>query len=333
MNPSANQPLLRIEDLRKHFHTRASIFGKGKSSAAIRAVDGITFNIYAGETLGLVGESGCGKSTTGLLLLMLEQPTSGRIVFEDTEISTLGQKAIRPFRQKMQMIFQDPYSSLDPRMTIAGIIGEPIREHHRLSPKATTARINELLELVGLHKEFANRYPHEFSGGQRQRIGIARALALDPAFIVCDEPISALDVSIQAQIVNLLKALQDKLGLTYLFIAHDLSIVRHISDRVAVMYLGKIVEITNKMKLYVDPVHPYTRALLSAVPIPDPVVEEHREYISLEGEIPSAENPPPGCNFNTRCPFAEERCFVEEPEMVEFGPDHWAACFWAEKQI
>jgi oligopeptide transport system ATP-binding protein len=303
-----------------------------RNSGQIRAVDGITFNIYPGETLGLVGESGCGKSTTGLLLLMLEKPTSGRIFFEETEISALDQKEIRPFRQRMQMIFQDPYSSLDPRMTIAGIIGEPIREHNHLSSKEIESRINELLELVGLHKDFANRYPHEFSGGQRQRVGIARAIALNPAFIVCDEPISALDVSIQAQIINLLKALQDKLGLTYLFIAHDLSIVRYISDRVAVMYLGKIVEITDKKKLYIDPIHPYTRALLSAVPIPDPEVEENRIYLPLEGEIPSPENPPLGCNFNTRCPFAEERCFLEEPEMREFSPSHWAACFWAEDQ-
>jgi len=325
---SRDAPLVQAHHLRKYFPAATSILRR-RRGGVIRAVDGASFDIYRGETLGLVGESGCGKSTTAHLILMLERPTSGQIFFDGTELTALSRRQMRPLRPRMQMIFQDPFSSLDPRMTVESIIAEPMQEHLKASRAEIRDRVAHLLELVGLAPDHADRYPHEFSGGQRQRIGIARALALNPDLVVCDEPISALDVSIQAQIINLLQRLQDKLGLTYLFIAHDLSIVRHVSDRVAVMYLGKIVELADKDSIYHEPLHPYTRALLSAVPIPDPLLEEKREYIPLEGEIPSPENPPKGCNFNTRCPLAIEACFDAEPDLVEQAPGHWVACHLA----
>jgi len=320
-----NQVLVRVENLKKHFPiTRGIIFQR--QVGAIKAVDGISFDVYKGETLGLVGESGCGKSTTGRTVLQLYRPTEGNVYFDGEDLVEMKGEALRRQRRKMQMIFQDPYASLNPRMTVGNIIGEPLEVHHVASGKERQERVQELLKLVGLNPYFVNRYPHEFSGGQRQRIGVARALALNPTFIVCDEPISALDVSIQAQVVNLLEDLQKDLGLTYLFIAHDLSMVRHISDRVAVMYLGKIVELTDRDELYSDPQHPYTQALLSAVPIPDPVVEEKRQRIILQGDVPSPANPPKGCNFNTRCPKAMQICKEQEPEFKEITPGHWCAC-------
>jgi len=279
--------------------------------------------------LGLVGESGCGKTTVGRTIIQLYRPTSGSVYYEGKDLTRMGGNELRAMRRKMQIIFQDPYASLNPRLTVGSIVGEPLEIHHILQGKAMRERVEELLELVGLNPYFINRYPHEFSGGQRQRIGIARALALEPEFIVCDEPISALDVSIQAQVVNLLEELQDKLGLTYLFIAHDLSMVRHISDRVAVMYLGKIVELSDRNTIYNNPLHPYTEALLSAVPIPDPVVEEKRKRIILEGDVPSPANPPPGCNFNTRCPKVMDICREVDPEYREVEKGHWVACHLA----
>ncbi|MBN1580486.1 MAG: dipeptide ABC transporter ATP-binding protein [Anaerolineae bacterium] len=319
------QVLVRVDNLKKHFPiTRGIVFQR--QVGAIKAVDGISFDVLHGETLGLVGESGCGKSTTGRTVLQLYRPTEGDVYFEGENLVEMKGEALRRQRRKMQMIFQDPYASLNPRMTVGNIIGEPLEVHHVASGKERQERVQELLKLVGLNPYFINRYPHEFSGGQRQRIGVARALALNPSFIVCDEPISALDVSIQAQVVNLLEELQGELGLTYLFIAHDLSMVRHISDRVAVMYLGKIVELTDRDSLYADPQHPYTQALLSAVPIPDPVVEETRQRIILEGDVPSPANPPIGCNFSTRCPKVMQVCKEVEPEFKEIAPDHWCAC-------
>jgi oligopeptide transport system ATP-binding protein len=300
---------------------------------AVRAVDGVTFDIYKGETLGLVGESGSGKSTTGRVILQLEQATEGEVKFEDIELTTTKGNDLRSLRPRMQMIFQDPHASLNPRMTVASIIGEPLTEHNKDKGEHRKARIEELLSLVGLQPKHANRYPHEFSGGQRQRIGIARAIALNPDFIVADEPIAALDVSIQAQVVNLLEDLQNALGLTYLFISHDLSMIRHIADRVAVMYLGKIMELADVDVLYNDPKHPYTKALLSAVPVPDPVIEAARQRVILEGDIPSPANPPPGCPFNTRCPVAQERCVAEVPEWRQLGPGHWVACHFAEDDL
>ncbi|MCK6629804.1 MAG: ATP-binding cassette domain-containing protein [Anaerolineae bacterium] len=301
----------------------------------IKAVDGLTFEVKRGETLGLVGESGCGKSTTGRAILQLYRPTGGSVQFENTELTALKGEAMRKMRRNMQMIFQDPYASLNPRMTVGNIIGEPLEVHNIAGGKERRERVKELLEVVGLNPYFINRYPHEFSGGQRQRIGIARALAVQPDFIVCDEPISALDVSIQAQVINLLEKLQEEFNLTYLFIAHDLAVVRHISNRVAVMYLGKIMELTDRDTLYRNPLHPYTQALLSAVPIPDPVAEAEREKrrIILQGDVPSPANPPKGCNFCTRCP-ARERvmkeqgidCALVEPEYKEAQPGHWVAC-------
>jgi oligopeptide transport system ATP-binding protein len=292
----------------------------------VRAVDDVSFNVYRGETLGLVGESGCGKTTTGRAIIRIYNPTSGQIDFDGTDLVNIRGESLRRMRRKMQMIFQDPYASLNPRMSVSGIVGEPLSIHHLAAGKERQERVDELLHLVGLNPGFKNRYPHEFSGGQRQRIGLARSLALNPDLIICDEPISALDVSIQAQVVNLLEELQAKLGLTYIFIAHDLSMVRHISDRVAVMYLGKIVELTDRDTLYANPLHPYTQALLSAVPVPDPFIEEKRQRILLQGDLPSPADPPQGCNFNTRCPVAIDTCFEIDPEFNEVEPGHHCAC-------
>ncbi len=317
--------LVEVTDLKKHFPIKSGILFQ-REVAAVKAVDGVSFRIYEGETLGLVGESGCGKSTTGRTILQLYQPTSGSVKFEGQEITDLKGNALRRMRRKMQMVFQDPYASLNPRMSVGRIVAEPLVVHNIGTKKEREERVAELLELVGLNPYFVRRYPHEFSGGQRQRIGLARSLALNPKFIVADEPISALDVSIQAQVVNLLEKLQNELGLTYLFIAHDLSMVRHLCDRVAVMYLGKVVEIAESEELYTNPLHPYTQALLSAVPVPDPVVEETRQRIILKGDVPSPINPPKGCNFNTRCPVSVDVCFDQDPELVEILPDHWVAC-------
>jgi oligopeptide transport system ATP-binding protein len=317
--------LVRVENLKKYFPITRGIVVQ-RHVGDIKAVDGLSFNIYEGETLGLVGESGCGKSTTGRTVLQLYRPTEGNVYFDDQDLIEMKGEQLRRQRRKMQMIFQDPYASLNPRMTVGNIVGEPLEVHNVATGRERQDRVQELLQLVGLNPYFVNRYPHEFSGGQRQRIGVARALALNPSFIVCDEPISALDVSIQAQVVNLLEDLQQDLGLTYLFIAHDLSMVRHISDRVAVMYLGKIVELTDRDALYSNPQHPYTEALLSAVPIPDPEVEEERRRIILQGDVPSPANPPSGCNFNTRCPKVMQVCYDQEPEFVEIAPHHWCAC-------
>jgi len=320
-----DEVLVRVKNLKKYFPITRGIIIQ-RQVGAIKAVDGISFDIHRGETLGLVGESGCGKSTTGRTVLQLYRPTSGDVYFEDEDLVEMKGERLRRQRRKMQMIFQDPYASLNPRMTVGSIIGEPLEVHKVASGRARRERVQELLQVVGLNPYFVNRYPHEFSGGQRQRIGVARALALNPSFIVCDEPISALDVSIQAQVVNLLEDLQEQLGLTYLFIAHDLSMVRHISDRVAVMYLGKIVELTDRDTLYANPQHPYTEALLSAVPIPDPVVEEKRRRIILEGDVPSPANPPAGCNFSTRCPKVMQVCHEVEPEFIQIASRHWCAC-------
>jgi oligopeptide transport system ATP-binding protein len=291
----------------------------------------VSFNIFRGETLGLVGESGSGKSTTGRVILQLDKATAGTVTFEGQELSKLSPGEMRNLRPQMQMVFQDPHASLNPRMTVGSIISEPLREHEEADGDDRQERVNELLGLVGLAPRHANRYPHEFSGGQRQRIGIARAIALNPDFIVCDEPIAALDVSIQAQVVNLLENLQDLLSLTYLFISHDLSMIRHIADRVAVMYLGRIMELAECNRLYTHPKHPYTRALLSAVPVPDPKIEAVRRRVILEGDIPSPANPPPGCPFNTRCPMAQERCVEEVPEWRQLESGHWVACHFAEE--
>ncbi|MDW7990822.1 MAG: ATP-binding cassette domain-containing protein [Anaerolineae bacterium] len=317
--------LVRVENLKKYFPiTRGLLFQR--QVGAVKAVDGITFDIYRGETLGLVGESGCGKTTAGRTILLLYRPTAGRVLFDGVDLTALKEKQLRPLRRRMQIIFQDPFASLNPRMTLARIISEPLRVHRLVSSRQEEMeRVQELLRLVQLNPRFVNRYPHEFSGGQRQRICIARALASNPEFIVCDEPISALDVSIQAQIVNLLEDLQDQFGLTYLFIAHDLSMVRHICDRVAVMYLGKVVELAPKDELYDHPAHPYTQALLSAVPVPDPRVERTRRRIILEGDVPSPVNPPEGCRFRSRCPMAAG-CPEEEPVWRDVGGGHWVAC-------
>ena len=319
------QVLVRVQDLKKHFPITRGILIQ-RQAGAVKAVDGVTFDIYRGETLGLVGESGCGKTTTGRTILQLYRPTAGQVTFDGLELTAMKGEKLRAMRQRMQMIFQDPYASLNPRMTVSRIIGEPLRAHKLISGAAQVERVQELLRLVRLNPRFINRYPHEFSGGQRQRIGVARALASDPEFIVCDEPISALDVSIQAQVVNLLEELQEQLGLTYLFIAHDLSMVRHICDRVAVMYLGKLVELAEKNELYDHPLHPYTQALLSAVPVPDPPLERQRKRIVLEGDVPSPTNPPPGCHFNTRCPCAKKICSEEDPPLQDVGGGHFVAC-------
>lgn len=325
MNGNHNQTLVRVENLVKHFPVTKGVIFRRKV-AAVRAVDGISFEIKRGETLGLVGESGCGKSTTGRAILQLYRPTSGHVYFDDVDLVQTQGEDLRRMRRKMQMIFQDPYASLNPRMTVGQIIAEPLLTHGLATHKEAQERVKELLMLVGLSPYYTNRYPHEFSGGQRQRIGVARALSLQPELIVCDEPISALDVSIQAQVVNLLDDLQEKFGLTYLFIAHDLSMVRHISDRVAVMYLGVIVELTDRNELYQNSLHPYSQALLSAVPIPDPKIERKRQRIILEGEIPSPINPPSGCRFRTRCPLAVSICAEQQPEFREVSSGHFVAC-------
>lgn len=319
-----DQVILRVDSLVKHFPILAGVFQRQVGS--VHAVDGISFNIHRGETFGLVGESGCGKSTAGRTILQLYRPTAGHVYFEDVDLAKLKGEDLRRMRRRMQMIFQDPYASLNPRMPISEIIGEALKVHGIAKGIEVRDRVFELLDTVRLSPGFASRYPHEFSGGQRQRVGIARALALEPDFIVCDEPISALDVSIQAQVINLLEDLQVKMGLTYLFIAHDLSMVRHISDRVAVMYLGILAELAERDELYEHPLHPYTQALLSAVPVPDPFVEEKRQRIILEGDVASPVHPPSGCRFRTRCPLAEKICAEQVPEWREVAPDHWVAC-------
>jgi len=322
-----NESLLEVKDLTKLFHVPGGI---GRRGGTVRAVDGVSFALRRGETLGLVGESGCGKTTTGRCILLLERPSGGSIRFEGADLAGLDESALRAVRRRMQVIFQDPYSSLNPRMTVGQIIAEPLKVHGIVPDKeARDARVRELLGQVGLLPQHARRYPHQLSGGQRQRVGIARALAMEPALIICDEPVSALDVSIQAQIINLLEDLQKRLGLTYLFIAHDLSVVRHISDRVVVMYLGKTMEVADRRALYEEPLHPYTRALLSAVPIPDPSLEARRERTVLRGEVPSPLKPPSGCVFHPRCPLAVARCAAEVPALREIKPGHWAACHLA----
>ena len=318
--------ILKIERLKMYFPiTSEGIFQRHTGS--IKAVDGLDFFIQRGKTLGLVGESGCGKSTTGQAILQLYRPTSGSVIFDGEELCDLRGDRLRRLRRRMQIVFQDTYAAMNPRMTIGDSIVEPLKVHGLAKGKERIERVYELLELVGIPPYFAQRYPHELSGGQLQRVGIARALAVEPEFIVCDEPVSALDVSIQSQIINLLEELQDKLGLTYLFISHDLSVVRHISDEIAVMYLGKIVELANRVDLYHKPFHPYTKALLSAVPIPDPDIEEKRERILLTGDVPSPSNPPSGCRFRTRCPSAKPVCGDTEPEFREVEKGHWVACF------
>ncbi|MFY9257504.1 MAG: dipeptide ABC transporter ATP-binding protein [Dethiobacteria bacterium] len=322
---SAQTPILQVNKLKKYFRQDSSMFGR--SERWLKAVDGVTFTIQTGETLGLVGESGCGKTTVGRTVIGLYQPTAGWVAYKGINLARVTASRRLKNRRQMQMIFQDPYASLNPRMTVGDIIGEPIAIHQpRIRNKERADRINELLNMVGLNPEHANRYPHEFSGGQRQRIGIARALAVEPELIVCDEPVSAVDVSIQAQIINMLEELQEKLNLTYLIIAHDLSMVKHISDRVAVMYLGKIVEMVESEELYNNPLHPYTRALLSAVPIADPDVERQRKRILLEGDLPSPVNPPSGCYFHTRCYRVLPVCREQEPAMRELGNGHYVAC-------
>jgi oligopeptide transport system ATP-binding protein len=331
VSASATQtkPLVEAVELYKYFPIYAGLMSRHVGD--VRAVDGVSFYINAGETLGLVGESGSGKTTIGRLLLRLLPTTKGEIHFDGQDVVTLGRNDVRKLRREMQIIFQDPFASLNPRMTVGDIVGEPLRIHGIAEGSGVQDRILELLRLVGLRPYHANRYPHEFSGGQRQRIGIARALAVDPKFIVCDEPVSALDVSIQAQVINLLEDLQAQFGLTYLFIAHDLSVVRHISTRVAVMYVGKIVELADRDALYHNPLHPYTQALLSAIPIPDPILEKRRKRIVLTGDIPSPVNPPSGCRFHTRCPIAFDRCTTEVPAFNEYAPGHFAACHWVEE--
>ena len=321
-----NEPILEVKGLKMYFPISEGVVFTRKV-AEVKAVDGISFHIRKGETFGLVGESGCGKTTTGRCILQLEQATEGQIFFDGVNIAELDRRELSALRQKIQVIFQDPYSSLNPRMKIGEIIGEPMRVHG-IEPDADKrhARVAELLSICGLDPKFADRYPHEMSGGQRQRVGIGRALALNPEFIICDEPVSALDVSIQAQVINLLEDLRDEFGLTYLFIAHDLSVVRHLCHRVAVMYLGKIVELAECDELYDNPIHPYTQALLAAVPVPDPEIESKREHKVMKGEVPSPINPPSGCVFHPRCPLAVEGCRSVVPELREIKPGHWVAC-------
>jgi len=318
--------LVSVKDLKMYFPVRSGVIFQ-KKIADIKAVDGVSFSIKRGETLGLVGESGCGKTTTGRCILQLYRPTEGQVLFEGEDLVQLKGSNLRRFRRRMQMIFQDPYSSLDPRQSAGSIVGEPLIVHKMTQSKGEYRdQVAELLTVVGLNPSMANRFPHEFSGGQRQRIGVARALAVRPDLIVCDEPVSALDVSIQAQVINLLEDLQEQFNLTYLFIAHDLSVVRHISDRIAVMYLGKIMELADRNELYENPLHPYTKALLSAVPIPDPVIESSRERIILTGDVPSPLAPPPGCVFHTRCPIAVDDCSAVIPELRNVGNDHFVSC-------
>jgi len=326
--PANNETLLRVDDLVMHFPIYRGVFQR--QVGAVRAVDGVSFEVKRGETLGLVGESGCGKSTTGRTILQLYKPTAGHVNFDGIDLISLKGENLRKMRRKIQMIFQDPYASLNPRMTVEQLVGEPLIVHNVATGEEIKQRVAHLLDLVKLNPAFASRYPHEFSGGQRQRIGVARALALQPSFVICDEPISALDVSIQAQVVNLLEELQEQFNLTYLFIAHDLSMVKHISDRVAVMYLGVIVELASRDELYSKPLHPYTQALLSAVPIPDPVADAKRQRTILKGDVPSPVNPPSGCRFRTRCPIAQEVCSQSRPEFREIRPGHFVACFFAE---
>jgi oligopeptide/dipeptide ABC transporter ATP-binding protein len=326
--PPLGDELLTVTGLQKYFPVRRGLLQR--QVAAVQAVDGLDFSVRTGETLSLVGESGCGKTTTGRLLTRLIKPTGGKIVFEGRDITNLSDGRMRPLRRDVQMIFQDPYGSLNPRHTVGAIVGAPYRLQHIKTPNGTKAAVQELLELVGLNPEHYNRYPHEFSGGQRQRIGIARALALRPRLIVADEPVSALDVSIQAQVINLLEDLQDEFRLTYVIIAHDLSVVRHMSDRVAVMYLGKLVELADRKSLYEQPMHPYTVSLLSAVPVPDTERKTRRERIRLQGDVPSPMNPPSACRFHTRCWKAQSVCSVDEPPLVELAPGHQVACHFPE---
>ena len=319
------EPLIQIRDLETHFPVYEGTLFRREVNR-VRAVDGLTFDLLEGETLGLVGESGCGKSTTGRSIIQLDRPTGGEVIFDERDLCKLEDDQLHPLRRDLQMIFQDPFSSLNPRMTVGDIIGEPLSVHKLAKGDEKRKRVQELMEIVGLDPRFIRRYPHAFSGGQRQRIGIARALACEPRFIVCDEPVSALDVSIQAQIMNLMDDLQDEFDLTYLFIAHDLAAVRHISDRIAVMYLGNLAELADGDEIYTNPLHPYTEALMSAVPIPDPEIEAERDQIVLEGDVPSPMDPPSGCVFHTRCPYAWERCRKETPEFQEAEPGHGVAC-------
>ena len=319
------RPLLEVDHLVKHFPIKSGIL-VNRQVGAVRAVDDVSFSLAEGETLGLVGESGCGKSTLARTILQLIRPTAGSVRFRGTELTDLSRRQLRPLRREMQMIFQDPYASLNPRKRVGQIVGDPLRLHGVASGAELREQVEELLDRVGLSREHYNRFPHEFSGGQRQRIGVARALALEPKLIIADEPVSALDVSIQAQIINLLDDLQDEFGLTYLFVAHDLGVVRHVSDRIAVMYLGKIVEIGPADAVYENPIHPYTLSLLSAVPIPDPRLNRAREQLTLEGDVPTPANPPDACRFHTRCPRATDICSELEPPLVDYGGGHWAAC-------
>jgi oligopeptide transport system ATP-binding protein len=327
--PPEQEPLVKVRNLKKYFPIHSGAIVQ-RHVGDIKAVDGVSFDIFRGETLGLVGETGSGKTTVGRTMIRLYEATDGEVSLDGVDLFSLKAKDMSQIRRRIAIIFQDPYASLNPRMTIGSIIAEPLEIHKIASGKEKDERVNDLLAMVGLGTYCVNRYPFEFSGGQRQRIGIARALAINPDLIVCDEPISSLDVSIQAQVVNLLERLQKQLGLTYLFIAHDLSMVRHISDRMAVMYLGKIMELADRDEIYLRPVHPYTQALMSAVPVPDPDIAAERQHIILEGDMPSPANPPQGCNFSTRCPFAKDICHDEDPEFREVKPDHFAACHFAE---
>ncbi len=329
---SEKKVLVRVENLKKHFPIIGGMMGR--QVGAVKAVDGISFDIKESETLGMVGESGCGKSTAGRAILQLHKPTAGRVFFKDQDLTKMSREAVRQLRPKIQMIFQDPYATLNPRHSVRKIIGEPLIIHGMMRKGSAELkdRVAELLELVGMDPAYMRRFPHEFSGGQRQRIGIARALSLNPDFIVCDEPISALDVSIQAQVVNLMQDLQEQLGIAYLFIAHDLSMVKHISHRIAVMYLGKVMELTERNTLFDNPLHPYTQSLNSAVPIPDPKLEQNRKRFILKGDPPSPANPPSGCVFHTRCPLTVEKCIKVEPEFREMHPGHFVACHLADEK-
>lgn len=322
-----NQPLLQIENLKKYFPLNKSFFGR--SSGEVKAVDGVSLSIYPGETLGIVGESGCGKSTLGRNAIRLQEPTHGRVMYQNQDIAHHSESELRKLRRDMQIVFQDPYASLNSKLKIGDIVGEPLRVHGVGSKKERHEKVQYLLEKVGMEASHMKRYPHEFSGGQRQRIGIARAISLNPKLIVCDEPVSALDVSVQSQVVNLFQDLQEEFQLTYLFISHDLSIVRHISNRVAVMYLGKIVELAETNEIYKNPAHPYTRALLSAIPVPDPIEQKKRKRIILKGDVPNPASPPKGCRFHTRCPLATNLCIEKEPEFTEKSSGHWVACHYA----